>query len=282
MSKRMFYRLFKVAWNRAFTAKNIKSAFAKTGIWPFNPKIVMSIIRAPVQIVQEPAIQEVKTLLTCCAVRRAQQAYEAEPTRQNLELIFKATSRLATQSSIQMHKNLGLRQALQIEKKKRQRGKRLNLISEEESGAQIFTLSRVELARAYQASKEEEEQARKNEIAEKKAATAALQAQKAIELASRKAKQADAALQQNAARQIACEEQAQKAMERQTKKNALNALKAQKLAAKSLAKKPRKENLLISKPTESVAVPVSGVAQEERITLTIRGQLVKIPKKHGE
>jgi hypothetical protein len=83
MSKRMFYGLFKVAWTYAFTTKNIKSAFEKTGIWPFNPEIVMSVIRPPVQIVQEHEIKEVKTPMTCRAVRRAHQAYESDPSREN-------------------------------------------------------------------------------------------------------------------------------------------------------------------------------------------------------
>jgi hypothetical protein len=62
------------------------------------------------------------------------------------------------------------------------------LINKEDPGLQIFILLQVELARAYQVSKKEKEQARKNKAAEKKAATTALRAQKAIELASRKAK----------------------------------------------------------------------------------------------
>jgi hypothetical protein len=282
MSKRMFYGMFKVAWAKAFTKENIISAFAKTGIWPFNPEIVMAAIRPPVQIIQGNETPNVKTPMTCRAVRRAQKAYEKEPTRKNLELIFRATSRLAAQSSIQKHENLGLRQALQIEKKKRQRGQRLNLIGEEDVGSQIFTPSRVRLALAYQASKSDIEQARKDEIAEKKAKAAALRMQKAIEVASRREKRAEAALQRAAARQAALEERAQKAVERQTRKNALNALKAQKLAAKSLAKKPVKETLPLSKPTKNVVVPVCEVAQEESITLTIRGRLVKRPKKHDE
>jgi hypothetical protein len=232
--------------------------------------------------VQEHEIKEVKTPMTCRAVRRAQRVYESDPSRQNLELIFKATSRLAAQSSIQMHENLGLRQALQLEKKKRQRGKCLNLIGEEDVGVQIFTPSRVGLARTYQASKDSIEQARKNEIAERKAAAAALRAQKATEVASRRQQRADAALQRVAARQVANEERAQKAIERQARKNVLNILKAQKLATRSLAKKPRKKDISISKPTSSVVVPVCSVAQEERITLTIRGRVVKPPKKHDD
>jgi hypothetical protein len=45
---------------------------------------------------------------------------------------------------------------------------------------------------------------------------------------------------------------------------------------------PRKENLLISKPTKSVAVPVCSTVQEENIQLTMQGQLVKVLKKHSK
>ncbi len=45
MSKHMFYRMFKVAQAAAFTSKNIISAFAKTGIWPYAPEIVTSAIK---------------------------------------------------------------------------------------------------------------------------------------------------------------------------------------------------------------------------------------------
>jgi hypothetical protein len=110
-----------------------------------NPEIVISIICTPVQIVQESGIQEVKIPITCCAVYRIQQIYKAKPSKKNPELIFKAISQLAVQSSIQLYKNLGLRQALQIEKRKRQQGKCLNLIGKEDCGIQIFTLSQVEL-----------------------------------------------------------------------------------------------------------------------------------------
>jgi hypothetical protein len=143
-------------------------------------------------------------------------------------------------------------------------------------------LSRIVLARAYQASKDDIEQTRKDKIAEKKANTAALYIQKAIEVASRREKRAEAVLQQAAACQVAVEERVPKSIERQTRKNVLNILKVQKLAAKSLDEKPAKENLLLSKPTGSVVVPVCKVAQEERITFTMRGRLINPPKKHNE
>jgi septal ring factor EnvC (AmiA/AmiB activator) len=79
---------------------------------------------------------------------------------------------------------------------------------------QIFTPSELSVPRACQASKDSIEQARKNEIAERKATAAALRAQKATEVASRCQQRADAALQKVAARQVANEERARKATKR--------------------------------------------------------------------
>jgi hypothetical protein len=42
MTKRLFYPLFKAAYEEAFTQKNIKNAFAKAGIWPIDAKRVIS------------------------------------------------------------------------------------------------------------------------------------------------------------------------------------------------------------------------------------------------
>ena len=48
----------------------------------------------------------------------------------------------------------GLLETLKNEKKRRQRGKRLNLVGEEDSGAQLFYALRVRAALAYKAEKE--------------------------------------------------------------------------------------------------------------------------------
>jgi hypothetical protein len=135
-------------------------------IWLFNPEIVIATIRALLQKPVPIGIPEIKTPITCYTVHRVQKAYNIEPCKQNLELIFCATSQLAVQSSIQQHENLDLRRALIIEQKKRQCGQRLNLIGEEDSGLLLFTPSHIGLARAYLESKDDVEQARKGKIAE--------------------------------------------------------------------------------------------------------------------
>jgi hypothetical protein len=42
MKKRMFWSVFKPAWNASFIPKNIINAFAKPGIWPLNPNVILS------------------------------------------------------------------------------------------------------------------------------------------------------------------------------------------------------------------------------------------------
>ena len=41
LTKCDFFRLFWASWNEVFTSKNINSAFATTGLYPFNPDIVI-------------------------------------------------------------------------------------------------------------------------------------------------------------------------------------------------------------------------------------------------
>ncbi|SLM33726.1 hypothetical protein LPUS_02273 [Lasallia pustulata] len=64
---------------------------------------------------------------------------------------------------------LELTAALREEKRRRKRGKRLNLLGEEESGPQFFSPGRVTAVRTWQAEKEEEEQQHWQDIESRKA-----------------------------------------------------------------------------------------------------------------
>ena len=80
--------------------------------------------------------------------------------------------------SCNQHVIRGLEQALKNEKKKRQRGKQLNLIGKEDAGAQFFGSQEIQAVRDYQATKEEEEAQRQQGIINRKALTAANKQQK--------------------------------------------------------------------------------------------------------
>jgi hypothetical protein len=68
--------------------------------------------------------------------------------------IMQANIQLAAQVSIQQHIIKGLTRALKLEKKKRQRGKALNLVGEEDSGPQFYSLGRIRHAQDFQGEKE--------------------------------------------------------------------------------------------------------------------------------
>jgi hypothetical protein len=45
MTKRMFYGLFKPVFEKAFFIANIMSAWSKTGLWLYDPPIVLDIFK---------------------------------------------------------------------------------------------------------------------------------------------------------------------------------------------------------------------------------------------
>ena len=74
-------------------------------------------------------------------------------------------------------------EVLKLEKKKRRKGKRLNLLRQDKSGPYFFSPSRVQAAHEYQALKDENEIRHRQEIEEKKSQTAAKKKQKKEEKA---------------------------------------------------------------------------------------------------
>jgi hypothetical protein len=181
MTKRLFYPLFRDAFKAAFTTDRIKHAFEKPGIWPFNPAIVIDIIKKPIVIEPNIALGP-RTPLTSRAVRRIHRQYKLDHSESKLELILRGHERLAAQHSIDNHIINGLREAFQIEKKKRQKSRRLNLIGKEDDGGpQFFSPSQVQAARKRLAEKDDEEAVERQLKAEEKARKALEKEQKEIE-----------------------------------------------------------------------------------------------------
>ena len=102
--------------------------------------------------------------MTSHAIRRIQQEYRRAPSSPLVAKLFKANEQLVSQHSIDQYVLRGLTNALKAEKKRRIRGKRLNLIGQEDIGPQFFSLARIEAARAYQALKDAEEAQKQQSI----------------------------------------------------------------------------------------------------------------------
>ena len=169
MSKRSFWKIFWPAWNQAFSVKNINSGFAKTGIWPLKPSLILDTITIAIESDTDNNIQELKTPTTCRAVRRFQKAYKVDPNAKMLDKLFRANLYLSAQHAIDRHIEQGLLETIKDEKKRRRRGKRLNLVGEEGGGPQFYSPAHVQAAKDYEESKKTEEALRQQGIADKKA-----------------------------------------------------------------------------------------------------------------
>ena len=230
ITKRTFWSVFWPAWRQAFTTNNITSGFAKTGIWPYNPSIVLDVImKKPPSTLMESS-QILKTPLTCRAVRRIHRVYIFEPQTLLMSKILHANERLAAEHAIDQHVISGLLEAFKYEKKRRQKGKRLNLLGQEESGPQFFSPSRVQAAREYQALKDENEILHRQGIEERKAEKAAKKKQKEEEKTRKAAAFAEK-------KRIALETKAMKAAERQAQLELREAAKGEKKEQLQLQKK---------------------------------------------
>ncbi|SLM34847.1 Kelch-type beta propeller [Lasallia pustulata] len=154
------------------------------------------------------------THLECRALDAEQKVsflLDQAPSEPLVAKLFRANERLAAENSIGTHMILGLTAALREEKKRRKRGKRLNLLGEEESGPQFFSPGRVTAARTWQAEKEEEEQQHRQDIESRRALVAFKKLQKEEE----KLQKAAAAVERQ---RLAVEAKTAKAAESQARK----------------------------------------------------------------
>ena len=278
MSKRAFWSIFWPAWQQAFTEKNIASAFRRTGIWPFDPDVVLNkIIKKKPPEENTDDSKAPKTPMTGRAVRRIQKAYEKQPTRTLLSKIFTANERLAANESINQHVIRGLLDALKNEKKRRKRGKRLNLLGKEDSGPQFFSPGRVQAARAYQASKDEEKSRKQEDMAEKRAQTVANKTLKDKEKQKR-------ALIAAKKRQFNEERREARAVEKQAQNELRSAASRPKQLMIRLKlpstgpKQVDKHQMQAQEASGKAVVPEGG---EGAISTTSRGRRVRAPKHFG-
>ena len=271
MSKRAFWSVFWPAWTRAFSKENIASGFRKTGVFPLNPNLVLNKISKK-QAVKTPATP--KTPTTCRAVRQLQRTYKFKPKNTFISKLLRANEYLAAERSINQHIIKGLLKALKQEKKRRKRGKRLNLLGEDESGPQFFSPSRVQAAREYQAIKEEDELIKRQGIEERKVQAAAKRKQKEEEKEKRAAAAAEKKL-------LAEEMKATKAAERQAQRELREAAKREKEERERLWKVAKRPPQVKKTVKRQVSRPITTIDEEvmEEVRTTSRGRLVHRPKR---
>jgi DDE superfamily endonuclease len=250
VTKRIFWPLFRSAWEAAITKSNIKSAFATTGINPICPEKVLKIFRTRTPSPppsdgegQQPTPGSVR------AVRRTVKAIIKEETviSNRIGNLIRAAEKLSVENEILRHENKGLRETVIGEKKRRKRGNAMGLIDKDRPGqAQFFSPSKVALARAKAAEIEEQKEADRLRAQEEKARKQAEREEKARQVQERKEIRA----REREAKKKAREEELQaKLAARQLREEARTSKKAQ---ARSQTHARRKATPLQPEPPKQV------------------------------
>jgi DDE superfamily endonuclease len=185
MTKQSFWVVFKAAWEDSFTEKNILRAFETTGIFPLDSGKTLTVIQKKPDI-KEPEVQG--TPLTCREIRGIQRELQYGTPRKAdkaVRTLSRVAYKLAAMLEVQQHITRGLTKALDFEKKRRQRPKKLNLLREESAGPIFFSPSKIQRAKAIQVAKDVEAQQKKGLQAEKKVQQAARKQEKEREKAER-------------------------------------------------------------------------------------------------
>lgn len=227
ITKRLFWSLFRRAWEKALTKSNIFSAFAAAGIHPYNPSMVLDKLKTKTPTPpSSDGESKKKTPGSVRGVRRMVKAMRANLDDVDLYLnkLTKAYENMAIDNEITHHENSGLTEALISEQKRRKRGKKMGLFPKDEPGQAIFfSPAKIASVRARQAQMEAEKEQEKLEKERERQARAAEKKQKAQEtrerretrqreLAAKRARQAEAQearnCQKEASRQLRLEHEA--------------------------------------------------------------------------
>ena len=140
ITKRVFWRLFRPAFQKAFISNNILAGFSATGVHPLNPEKVLSQLqkKTPSPTTSDSEAKR-KTPGSVRGLRRMERAIRAEgEMAAEVNIILRASQKLATRAELLEHENTGLRQALIDEKGRRKRGKAMGLNGRDEAGQAIF------------------------------------------------------------------------------------------------------------------------------------------------
>ena len=205
--------------------------------------------------------------MTVKGLRYFQRSCLQDPSVTKIKKLIRANEILLARTSIAEHRARNLQQALQIEKKKRKRGTRLNLAGDETSHGQWFGAPEIMRARAKLEEKTAQEEAL---IAEK--------VQKKTEKEDKKRQQeqerAVKALQRDIKRQAKEEEKAEKARAAVVKKTANKKLIKPKKSAK-------KACIIGSKPKKAVSRSLVGKKGVQGVLSAVKGEMAQMTSKSG-
>jgi uncharacterized protein YndB with AHSA1/START domain len=186
VGKREFFALFWPAFQKAFSQKNIESAWTKSGIWPWNPDLVLDAIKPSslnnnsesVIPLLNPSTIEIPSDLRWREMRKAVDAANKQSTYCLIE-------RLQAENQILKHRVTGYEAFFKYKERRKRRGKPLFELQEGET-AGWYSPRKVKTAQEQLQQLEEEEKQQQRLKTQEKLQKQQEKAEKQQQVAARK------------------------------------------------------------------------------------------------
>ncbi|KAF4546991.1 Hypothetical protein D9617_75g011870 [Elsinoe fawcettii] len=186
MTKRDFFGCFYPAWQQAFTVENVVSAWCKSGLWPFDPDVVLSKLKprnqrevTPRQHSRGPSSSPPLHWDTPSSKKKLRAYVNKTVDRRAKKIIKRLSLDLHKSRAEAVLEKIDKEKAIEAlghEKKKMKRGKKLieEFRAEEGSGAILFSPGKIrsilELQDRRQQHKEQEREQKGQRVQERTAA----------------------------------------------------------------------------------------------------------------
>lgn len=284
LKKRDFFAIFWQAFEKAFIERNIDSAWRKTGIWPWDPEVVLKsfleplppstlAIRSNMRSSDSPP-SVIGSPTTTKRLRKMVNRAAARIDRRASKLLVRmGENLLKSQSELTSERrdNLALRSTLARERRHKKRQKRVvkELRAEGASSTLFLSPSKIRRAREIEEGREQHEADTKARKQARKAQQAQDKLHKELELQQQRSEKAAAAQEKK-------DELAAKKAEKKAAREAEKAIKASQQRQKTTRKAPA----VISKPQKlrkkRIAVVAAPVVEEVEIEArTTSGRIVR-------
>lgn len=239
----------------------MRSAWEATGLYPLNPKRVISTVvrqQTPPDE-QQTQSQQYKTPGSTRSLRRTFRRLQDEgKIHPDAAILLRAGEKFAVDRDIVRHENIGLRKAILHEKKKRKRGKAMHLYDEGENEGQARFFSPAKIARIRERTAAAEDAQRQHQLAVR-----ARKLQIAISKAEKARMTEERKQQRQLARQAVREQLASEKAERQAVREAHRAKKATEAAKRKQEAEERRAQRMRAKEAKQAAVQLKKRSLEE-------------------
>jgi hypothetical protein len=135
VTKRVFWPLFDSAWKKSMKKETILSGFTKTGLYPFNPSLVLDQLAYTSIELSDSSENDEITVKNVRDVRKLIKKVQRKqrPRDADEECLIKSLEEMSIDKEILEHQVSQLRSTLIFEVKRRKRGKPMGLLSSEET-----------------------------------------------------------------------------------------------------------------------------------------------------